>query len=53
MPTDNPRAEGSALDRVKLLETELEDIVATVQVMCDEHCVVKGEQGIIKNKVSH
>ena len=29
----------SELSKTKLLETELEDIVRVVQVMCDEHCV--------------
>lgn len=29
------------LGRTQLLETELEDIVRTVQDMCDEYCIVK------------
>ena len=31
----------SELGKTRLLETELEDIVRSVQVMCDEHCVVR------------
>jgi len=31
----------SGMGKIRLLETLLEDIVRTVQDMCDEHCVVK------------
>ena len=35
----------SSLGKTKLLETELEDIYRGIQVMFDEHCIVRGEYG--------